>query len=138
MRCHACDQPATRQWQRAATDTETAAHLDGLRAGFARVNDQRRLSLRIQIAELKAARENPPKHLDEPDRRAFLARADAQITATQGEHDAVADTLHLDHHLPVTVAVFGCDEHALDEERAALLHDAHCDPADCRCGGELA
>ena len=114
MRCstEGCDTDATIQWQRAATDDETAAHLDALRAGIARVNDERRLSLRVQIAQLREARDNPPKQLSEPDRRAFLARADAQIAAAQAEHDAITDDVDLDHHLPVTVAVFGCDEHA--------------------------
>ena len=114
MRCstEGCDADATVQWQRAATSDETAAHLDRVRAGLARVNDERRLSLRVQIAQLRGARDNPPKHLSEPDRRAFLARADAQIAAAQAEHDAVTNDVDLDHHLPVTVAVFGCDNHA--------------------------
>lgn len=114
MRCstEGCDADATLQWQRPASDDEAAAHLDGVRAGIARVNDERRLSLRVQVAQLREARDNPPKGLSEPDQRAFLARVDAQIAAAQAEHDAITDVVDLDHHLPVTVAVFGCEQHS--------------------------
>lgn len=113
MRCstEGCAAEAVRQWLRPATDAETAAHLDALRAGIARATEARRLQLRLQIAELQAQAANVPATLAASDARAFRDRAAQQIEALTVEHDTADRPVDLNHHLPVAVAVFGCAAH---------------------------
>jgi hypothetical protein len=128
-----CGQPATRQWQRAATDAETAAYLDGI---LAKVADQHALAavnLQVRLAELEHRQIILPPTVEGEHVRRLLGD---NIAETQRELEQLGDQapFSVEHHLPVAVAVFGCDDHAPDGDHATVLHAEACLTADpCGC-----
>ncbi|HEY3718297.1 MAG TPA: hypothetical protein VGL39_27555 [Jatrophihabitantaceae bacterium] len=128
-----CGEPATRQWQRAATDRETAAYVDGIAA---RVADQHALAavnLQVRLAELEHRQIILPPTAEGEHVARLLAD---NIAETQRQLAELGDAgpVSVEHHLPCTVAVFGCDAHAPDLDHAAELHAERCLTADpCGC-----
>ncbi len=111
MRCSACEKEATLSWQRNASDDETAAHLDGLRNALFAVNEHRRLGLRLHIAQLQQQTDNLPPEVLAGDVEQIRASVAAEVARAQEEHDSITEQVDLTHHMPVTVAVYGCDDH---------------------------
>jgi hypothetical protein len=131
-----CQTPAVVQWARRATAEEAG--------GVEQVSDARR------AADVERARDLKRSVVHELKRRISLiphgdphgpgmrARLEAQIEDVTAELDAIADPAPraaLEAVEPTTVAVFGCEQHALDVDAAAVLHDADCaaPAAKCRC-----
>ena len=123
------------QWQRRTTDEETAAHIDSIRARIVENNDNRRLRLRLHIAELEQVRDTLPPTLSPQDRERLIAQAGKQIDAARDEHNQIRDDVNLDHHAAdSSTAVYACEQHKPEPDWAAILHDATCDgTAGCGC-----
>ena len=139
MRCSTpdCTADAVIQWQQTGTPEQGAAHVDALRANLVAINEAQRLQIRLGIAQLQFAHDNPLPILSAEDRARFQAQAVAQIEAARAEHNAITDDVNLDHHAQVTVARFACTEHDHgDLDWYARLHTSTCDGT-TGCGCEV-
>lgn len=116
-----CDNPATAQWQRIAGDGETAAPLSVIAERVALEDELRRSRQRLAIRELETIRLDPDFNPD------LLAGLDNQIRNEQAALEAMVPTVvGPQPERPTLIAVHGCDEHAIDADAAARLHEAGC------------
>lgn len=145
MRCSTCGEPPVVQWAKTMASAEVDAHVEQLRAQLVASAEDRRLTLRVQIAALQTAHDNPPPGLSPDDTRAFQARATAQVEVIRGEHNAVPTAFGLEHHREGSRrSLYACETHAhtvqadggpeLDVEWYAVLHQTTCDGTqECGC-----
>lgn len=126
-----CTAAAVLQWQRAGTEQETASYAAGIGARLAAISDHRRTSLLLEIADLADRQERLTSSGKVS--RSVLAAAEAQLAARQADLDGLPEPVTPAVE-PVTVTVHGCEQHAVDLESAARLHDAGCMTAGpCGC-----
>ena len=124
-----CDGEPVLQWLRAGTPEEAAANVARLHAVQAQLVDYRRTSLTLEVADLADRQERLAEKVDV----VTLKAGQAQLEQRQADLDAIEDPVRPVVE-PVTVAVFGCEAHAVDLESAALLHEVGClDSGPCGC-----
>lgn len=130
-----CESPAVLQWQRAATADESDAAQVAAQHGQERIAAHARTQATLHVVELRA-------QLDRVVERAGKHDADAARLLPELRH-RVTDAEQALTDLPaprtvdvgaVTVAVFGCDVHKVDDDSATRLHQVGClDDGCCRC-----
>lgn len=137
MTCWAegCETPPVRQWQRAASDAEYAEHAADLTTRAQAIDQARRDRLALEAASLRSATDGLPSDMTGDRLRALVGRQVARLDAEVAALDATP-TPDVTPDV-VLVAVFGCDEHAVDEDSAARTHEAGCctTTEGCRCAG---
>jgi hypothetical protein len=123
-----CTNAAVVQWQKLLDDDAAKSHLESVHQVLAQAAEDKRLTIRIRIAALKDAKDNPPKNLSPQDLVAFQARADQQLEAAQKEHDAIPLTFDLEHQRAgSSMALGACEDHKHDDaEWYAARHAATC------------
>lgn len=123
----ACKRQAVLQWQRAASDEETAAAVRAAQHQQARMASralhQARLYLvekRDQLERVEARAANGDRDAAEilPVLRKSLAEAQDAV-----DNPPPAPAVPLD---AVLITVFGCPDHAIDPDAATELHEPHC------------
>jgi hypothetical protein len=128
-----CNAEPVLSWQRAATEAETAAYLTGLAEKAEEGLAYQRVQHQMRIGELENLQANLPPTKDGEIVRRMADDGIAEATTELAAVPAAAPSL--DHHLPITVAVFGCEEHAVDPDAATLVHAERCSSVDpCDCG----
>jgi hypothetical protein len=126
-----CEAAPVLQWQRRASEAETAAYLAGLAEKAEQGLAYQRVQHQMRIAELTHLQANLPATKDGAIVRRMADEGMAEATAALAAVPAGEPSL--DHHLPVTVAVFGCEEHGV-MSRPGMVHAERCctaGPCDC-------
>lgn len=123
-----CHQPPVQQWQRAGTPDEATQHHATLHAGRMQLVNHQRTQATLHLVELRARHQRitDAAAAGDPDARRILHASAAQVTAAESVAAGIPDPTPAPLE-PVTVAVFACQDHAIDDDRAARgLHESSC------------
>lgn len=132
MKCGACGEPATRQWQRQGTEQETSDYHATRLSGALRVAGHRQARALLAVVQLEEQRQRLAG--DPRCTPAVLAAVDAQLARARADREAVnRDTTPVAGSEPVVVAVFACERHAVPEADAARIHNQQCAAGACNC-----
>jgi hypothetical protein len=125
VKCHVCDLDATVQWQRYGTDDETTQYMAGLNEQLKAHMYYQRAMGQLNVAQLQQQHaELIALHTLEGDQAA------AMLAGQIGKHEAEMESAgpviapDLSHQLPITVAVFACDIHAIPEDERCVIQPA--------------
>jgi hypothetical protein len=140
MECYkkGCGGTPVIQWVQVHSDEARAAHVAEVEERARQNAEEQKLTLRIQIAALKGAQDNPPKDLSPADIQAFKERADAQMAVIQDKHDAISTTFDLSHHGAGSgISLAACEEHMHDDSEWYARHHASTCSGEVDCGCEV-
>lgn len=141
MKCttEGCSNDATLGWARIPTDAELEHLAMWVNERHTAYTEDKKLSLRVRIAALTEAKNNPPKLLSPQDREKFEQRAQGQIDDLQQQHDQLKLMLVSVPQLraeKMIQAVATCPEHKKHEDVDwyARVHQSDCSgELDCGC-----
>lgn len=134
-RCSAggCGEPPVIQWQKLMSESDVDAHIEHIQRRLEEAAEPRRFDIRVGIAALQEAVDNPPTFLSPKDQERFRERGRAQIEEAQKEHNNVQRTFDLTHQREnSTRAQFHCAKHChrleedLDWGWYAVAHGVDC------------
>lgn len=123
----ACTAVATASWNRLPTADEGGGRFTQLAERVALDDELGRARQRLVIRELETHAEDPQFRKD------LLPALRTQIKREQHILSAMVDTVIEVHERQTLIAVFACDEHAVDLESRARLHEHTCVPGTCGC-----
>jgi len=114
------------------TADESATHAHGQHERALDATAARRVRHQIAIAEMRLMAEQARElKTTDGDREARLL--DGQAADEQAAHDRIPDPVERPP-APGTVAVFACEDHLIDAEKASHLHQSDCLTSDtCAC-----
>ena len=123
-----CPKTAEIQWNKALSADVADQRVQAIAKTLEDSSNDRRLNLRVRIAAIQGAAEDPPKHLSTADLPAFKAQAQRQIDDLQKQHDAIPTSFDLEHHREgACVVLFACPDHQHDDlEWYARMHTPTC------------
>lgn len=135
-----CGRTATLQWQRDADQVEADHAIDDAQAAQIRIHKHQLATATTHMLEARRNHTDAQAAAKAGDHRAraVLPTIADQVTAAEHAVDTLADAgpARIDPPATVTVAVFGCDTHKVDDDAATWLHQTGCltdPPGQCAC-----